>query len=63
MENKSIQEQIKDTFAKKLSESTILGDSETAQICELLYQKTTVDKTVESMFKIIGGDLDENTPT
>ena len=63
MDNESIQEQIKSTFAEKLSKSTILSKSETAQICGLLYQKTTVDKTVESMFKIIGGDLNENTPT
>lgn len=63
MGNESIQEQIKKKFEEKLSKSAILSSSETAQICELIYQKAAVDKTAESMFKIIGGDLDENTPT
>lgn len=63
MENKTIQEQIKDTFEKKISESSLFTESEIATICELLYQKTSVDKVVNSLYGIIGGEGNENSST
>ncbi len=63
MEEKTIQEQIKTAFEGKLSQSPIVSEAETKQICAQLYQKMSTDKAVDLMYKIIGGDLGENTTT
>jgi len=63
MENKTIQEQIKESFEKKLYENILFNASEIEKICELLYQKMPADKAADLIYKIIGGDLVENTST
>lgn len=62
MENRTIQEQIKDTFEKKLSESSLFAESEIKSICEQLYQKVTTDKAVDSLYSLLGGKCDEDSP-
>ena len=63
MENGTIQEQIKDTFEKKLSDSSLFAEAEIKSICEVLYQKVSADKAVDSLYRLLGGDSNEDSST
>lgn len=63
VKNETIQEQIKITFEKKLSESSLFDEAEIKSICELLYQKVTVDKAVDSLYRLLGGEGSEDSST
>ena len=62
MENKTVQEQIKDIFERKLSDSSLFSESEIKLICEQLYQKVSTDKAVDTLYRLLGGEGNETSP-